>query len=122
MKKILFLLFAGILSSAAVSAQAKAETTTTVQQKRTDNAQVATDYSNMIAKELGLTDAQRKQVYDARFNMLNKKQRLDSAYGADSRKTNPDAYTAVENDFIGIMKTILTAEQYAKWEANKSLR
>lgn len=119
MKKIfLMLLIAGMgtvanAQNAASEQRVEKNQTATLEQR-------AESFSGRLTKELGLTDEQRRKVYDVKLTQLKKNAELDTKYPGDDRKNHEAEYKAVQDQFVASLKTILTPEQFKTLEAKKA--
>lgn len=120
MKNFLFLFTAVILTVTSVNAQSKNESAPARKEQKSGTIEQKSEkFAGRLYKELGLTEDQRKQVYQAKFDALTKMKKLDDAYGKDNRSAHKEEYEAVRADFRTRMRGILTPEQFAKWEKMK---
>lgn len=82
--------------------------------KPVDPKERATKQTEHMSKELGLTDAVKKQVYDVNFDAAKKMSEAKTKYASD-KKVMQRERMKVESDVSCKMKTILSAAQYDKW-------
>jgi protein CpxP len=101
-----------------LQAQAPAQEEQGQKQQRTPE-QRATGVSNRLAKDLTLTDDQKKKVYDA---ALTRAQKMDDARSqAGSDRSQMRTLMKPANDaFEASLKTILTPDQFTKWKADNA--
>lgn len=122
MKKMILLLLAGF-TFGTVSAQVKTQEAKTTKQAPATKEQRAEQFAGRLMKELGLTADQKSKVYVAKLEQITSREALDARYpDKEVRKNHIAEYKAVQATFDGKMKTILTPEQYTKWEAQKEKR
>src|SRR5665213_3262817 len=125
MKKILFiaLLTAGTASFAIAQSTSTTSTTTSTQQTAPKPVKTpeerATDVANRMTKDLGLTADQTAKIHDLALTRAQKMDALKSTPSADKTAENT-ARKKIENDFDAGAKTVLTADQYTKWQAEKA--
>ncbi len=78
----------------------------------------ATKAADKWKTELGLTDTQRQQFYDAKVQQLTKKKDILAKHGQDKKKAGAEL-KANNAEFDAKVKTIFTDEQYTKWKTKK---
>jgi protein CpxP len=118
--KNIFLTLALSASALAYSTATEARPATIQQeQKQRTPEQRATSVSDRLTTELGLTDDQKKKVYDA---ALTRAQKMDDARAqAGSDRAQMKTLMKPANDaFDASLKTTLTPEQYTKWKADNA--
>jgi len=128
MKKTLFLLAALALATAgpsfAQTAPVKATGTDAKQTARhyqkgpKDPAKMADHRAGKMAKELGLTADQEAKVESLMLARQQESTALKAKYGTDRKAGRPEM-KAAHDRYEAQMKTILTPEQYAKYQAKK---
>ncbi len=79
--------------------------------------EMANKKADKLKVELSLTDEQRTQVYTAVLDKINKSKTIREKYqgGKDKNAMRAEMKTVKEN-FDAKMKTILSADQYSKWQ------
>jgi periplasmic protein CpxP/Spy len=84
-------------------------------------AEMANKRADKLKTELNLSDEQRSKVYTTIFDKINKHQAVKEKYkGTKDKKSMRAEMKTVHDDFDASMKSILTAEQYGKWQELKS--
>ena len=123
MKKTLILLAALALTTAGTSfAQTTAPAAPTHQGHKgkghANPAQKADRQAGKLAKELGLTADQEARVEQLMLARQQETTALKVKYGADKKAARPEMKAAHER-FQAQLKTILTPEQFAKFDQMK---
>lgn len=75
----------------------------------------ATEKAESMKAQFSLTDAQYKSLYDLFVSTIQKENALWTS--GKSRIEMEEAKDAIHSDFVSGVKTIFTAEQYAKFDA-----
>ncbi len=75
----------------------------------------ATEKAESMKAQFSLTDAQYKTLYDLFVSTIQKENALWTS--GKSRIEMEEAKDAIHSDFVSGVKTIFTAEQYAKFDA-----
>lgn len=124
MKKVI-LLFVALIGSSVAMAQVKTEVnsaqTHQPKQQQASKEERAEQFAGRMLKELNLTPEQKNRVYAAKLDQITAKEALDAQYNGDkeAQRTHQAEYSAVQENFDAKMKTILTADQYQKWQEKK---
>lgn len=84
--------------------------------------QRATDLSNRLEKDLGLSADQKQKVHDLALTKEQKMDALEEKYKGQDRQVWAADRKQVHVDFREGMKKVLTADQFTKWEAMKKDR
>lgn len=118
MKKLLFV--ALMFATSLLMAQAPNGANPKQKQKKSPEER-ATAISNHLTTQLGLSESQKKQVYSLVLEKSAKVKSIREQYGAD-KKLAHEKIQPIRKEFNDKMKTILTADQYTKWEKMKAER
>ncbi len=79
--------------------------------------EMANKKADKLKTELGLTDEQRGKVYTAVYDKISKMQAIKEKYKDNKDKKAKHAeMKTVQDNFDSSMKTILTTDQYTKWQ------
>jgi len=89
-------------------------------QQRTPE-QAATDFSSKLVTDLGISADQKTKVHDIALTRVTKLRELKSKYKSGDSKLTSESKT-VRDDFQAKLKSILTADQYTKYEKLKAER
>ncbi len=118
MKKSIFAvaIAALMMMSVSVSAQGQKAASNAPQAKPTVE-QVAQHRTDMMKKNLNLSDAQAKKIYDLNLKRAKEIEKNRTAAAAD-KQTRMDAMKSARAAEDAQMKSILTPEQYATWQQN----
>lgn len=109
--KQLFLILSTVLFSVSSFAHDSAK------MKKTPE-QMASRRADKLKSELGLSDAQRSNVYSAILEKINQTRQIKMTYrDSANRKGREKAIQGVRERFDQRMNTILTPEQKTKYEA-----
>ena len=123
MKKTLFLLAALALTTVGISfAQTTPVTTSMVKARKQapkSPAQKADHKAGKMAKELGLTADQEAKVEQLLLTRQQENAALKTKYGTDKKAGRPDL-KAVHDRYEAQLKSILTAEQFARFDKMKA--
>ncbi|MBX7093135.1 MAG: DUF4890 domain-containing protein [Flavobacteriales bacterium] len=123
MKKVI-LLFVALIGSSVAMAQVKTEVnsaqTHQPKQQQASKEERAEQFAGRMLKELNLTPEQKNRVYAAKLDQITAKEGLDAQYtDKEAQRAHHAEYSAVQESFDAKMKTILTADQYQKWQEKK---
>ena len=109
-----------ILSLAAILICAGAYAKDTAKVRKSPE-EIAAKRSAQLKEKLELTDDQKTKVYASMLDKINRKQAIKEKYkGGTDKKSMRMEMKAVEDGFDADMKSILTAEQYTKWQGIKT--
>ncbi|MFI5151367.1 MAG: hypothetical protein ACHQRM_16680 [Bacteroidia bacterium] len=118
----LFSLSAALLAFApAALAQAPGPQQTQPQQEKKQRTpeQRATGVANRLAKDLVLTDEQKKKVYDAALTRAQNMDQARTQAGTDKTQLR-NLVKPVNEAFETSLKGILTGDQFTKWKADNA--
>ena len=120
MKKTLILLAALVLTAAGSSFAQTTTPAATIHQGKghATPAQKADRQAGKLAKALGLTADQEARVEQLMLARQQETTALKAKYGADKKAGRPEMKAAYER-YTAQLKSILTAEQYAKFDQMK---
>lgn len=81
----------------------------------------ATKTTEKMVSILGLDEAQKARIIEAKTYRITQVQDLNKKYGA-TKKDHKDEYRAVMAKYKNEVKSTLTTEQYTKWEGHVNKR
>lgn len=125
MKKLIVLFVSLTISNTAVFAQGavnpKLRTTPKKEVANKTPEQRAAGCANRLEKNLGLSVDQKKKVQSLALVRATRMEELRNLYQGkeESKQVWRDERKKAREDFKEGLKTTLSAEQYAKWEADK---
>lgn len=119
MKKSIFAVAMAVImmTSVSVSAQGRGAMAGAPKEKPTVE-QMAQHRTDMMKKNLNLTDEQAKKVYDLNLKRAKDMEKNRSNAETDRQK-RMDAMQSARTAEDAQMKSILTPEQYATWQQNQ---
>ncbi len=107
-----------LLCSAAAFAQAPAKDAAAPREPKTPE-QRATALADRLEKDLALSADQKTKVHALALTKAQKMDQLREQNKGKEKTTWADARKQVRDEFTAGMKSVLTPEQFAKWEAQK---
>lgn len=109
-----------ILGLAAVAMAVGSYATDSAKAKKSPE-QMANKRADKLKTELTLSDEQRGRVYTAVLEKINKTRAIKEKYkGTKEKQAMHTEMKAVHDNFEASMKSILSAEQFTKWQDLKA--
>lgn len=112
MKRILFAFTMFVLVTTSMAQGNKGKGPKTPEQK-------ATNVSNKMSQELSLAEDQKSKIYAMSLERLKKKEQLKVKYANDKEAAKKE-YKEIQQSYATNLKTLLTPEQYKRWEEIKA--